>query len=168
MDALKDFNAWPIERARAELLRCCGSPRWAERMAAGRPYADAAALYAAAEHVWRGLEARDWEEAFREHPRIGGRDALRAKFAATRAWAQGEQAGVREAEEAVLEALAEGNRLYEERFGRLFIVCATGKSASEMLALLKARLANAPEAELAAAAGEQEKITRLRLEKMLR
>ncbi len=168
MGGLKELNAWPLERARAELLRCCGSARWADRMAAERPFNDEKALFASAERVWSALDPRDWEEAFRHHPRIGGKDALREKFAATRAWAQGEQAGVRAADEAVLDGLAEGNRLYEERFGRLFIVCATGKSAAEMLALLRERLSSAPEAELAVAAGEQAKITRLRLEKLLK
>lgn len=168
MGGLKELNAWPPERAREELLRCCGSSRWAERMAAERPFSDENTLLASADRVWSALEPRDWEEAFSRHPRIGGKDALRAKFAATRAWAQGEQAGVQAAEEAVLASLAEGNRTYEERFGRLFIVCAAGKSAAEMLALLKARLGNDPAAELAVAAGEQAKITRLRLEKLLK
>ena len=108
----------------------------------------------------------DWLEAFAAHPRIGDLDALRKKFASTANWCAGEQAGVAAADEAVLTALADGNRAYEARFGYIFIVCATGKSAAEMLAILTARLANDPEVELKVATAEQAKITRLRLEKL--
>ncbi len=109
----------------------------------------------------------DWLEAFAAHPRIGDVDALRAKFAATAAWASGEQAGVAGASESTLRALAEGNRDYEAKFGHIFIVCATGKTADEMLGLLRERLANEPDAELAVAAAEQAKITAIRLRKLL-
>src|SRR4029077_298098 len=97
-------------------------------MLARRPFADTASLYDASDEVWWSLGPADWGEAFAHHPRIGDRDALRARFAATRQWAEGEQAGVRGAAEEVLTALAEGNEAYEERFGYIFIVCATGKS----------------------------------------
>jgi 2-oxo-4-hydroxy-4-carboxy-5-ureidoimidazoline decarboxylase len=153
--------------ARVALERCCGATRWVERMCAARPYRDRAALLAAAESAFSGLGPADWREAFAHHPRIGDLASLRAKYASTAAWARGEQRGAAAAAAATLAALAEGNRAYEERFGYIFIVCATGKSADEMLALLRARMPHSPEREIAIAAEEQMKITRLRLEKLL-
>jgi len=167
MDALSHLDALLEAEARAAFLRCCGSQRWAAAMSRGRPYRDAASLFEAAEAHWNELGREDWLEAFRHHPRIGDRDALRARFAPTRAWAAAEQAGAGAADEAVLEALATGNRRYEARFGHIFIVCATGQSAPEMLAQLEARLHNDPDRELPIAAAEQAKITRLRLQKLL-
>ncbi len=163
---LDRINSWSDAEAREAFLRCCGARRWAEAMAARRPFADEDALYAAAEACDRGLTRDDWLEAFAAHPRIGDLDGLRKKFAATAAWAAGEQAGVGGAPDALLQALAEGNELYEAKFGHLFIVCATGRNAAEMLALLEQRLANDAETELRIAASEQAKITRLRLEKL--
>lgn len=157
---LSVLNALPPKGARAELIRCCGSIRWAERMEAGRPYVDKAALLAAAEKVWWGLEAQDWLEAFSHHPRIGQR-----KVEAV--WAKKEQEGVKTASSQVLQTLAERNHAYERRFGHIFLVCATGKSADEMLAVLDARMPNDPDKELRVAAGEQAKITALRLSKLL-
>jgi 2-oxo-4-hydroxy-4-carboxy-5-ureidoimidazoline decarboxylase len=167
MDALSRLNDLPAAEARAELLRCCGSSSWVLAMLARRPFADAAALYDASDTVWRSLGPADWREAFAHHPRIGDKDVLRSRFAATPQWEQGEQAGVQGAAEELLTALAEGNQAYEERFGYIFIVCATGKSAAEMLVLLLARLGHSPQEELAIAAEEQAKITRLRLTKLL-
>ena len=161
------FNALPVDGARGELLRCCGCARWADAVLAGRPFRDKAALLAASDAAWAATGEAEWREAFSHHPRIGGKDALRAKFAATRAWAKGEQSGAAAASEAVLDALAAGNAAYEKRFGHIFIVCATGKSAAEMLDLLKSRLPNDPAAELRLAAGEQNKITKIRLEKLI-
>jgi 2-oxo-4-hydroxy-4-carboxy-5-ureidoimidazoline decarboxylase len=136
-------------------------------MASRRPFSDAKALFAAAEEVWAGLGPADWMEAFSHHPRIGDKEGLRQRFATTRQWAAGEQSGVSEASEAVLEALAQGNRDYEARFGHIFIVCATGKGADEILGLLRERLGHDPETEHRAAAAEQARITRIRLEKLL-
>jgi 2-oxo-4-hydroxy-4-carboxy-5-ureidoimidazoline decarboxylase len=167
MDGLRRLNAMPSSEARAALLRCCGSSRWAEAVAAARPFADADALRAEAERAWWRLERGDWLEAFGHHPRIGDKDALRERFATTRTWAASEQGGVTASDEATLEALAAGNRDYEARFGYIFIVCASGKTAPEMLALLSARLSNPPDAELRIAASEQAKITKLRLDKLL-
>jgi 2-oxo-4-hydroxy-4-carboxy-5-ureidoimidazoline decarboxylase len=150
-----------------ELERCCGARAWVAAMLAAQPCADRAALEAAAEKAFAALKAEDWLEAFRHHPKIGDKAALRAKFASTREWASGEQAGAAAADEATLDALAKGNADYEARFGHIFIVCATGKSAAEMLALLKARIGNDPKEELCIAAGEQVKITKLRLAKLL-
>lgn len=164
---LSDLNALPPEKARDEFARCCGSAAWVEKMIARRPFADKAAVMGAADEAWAAAGEKDWLEAFSHHPRIGGKDALRAKFASTTAWAQGEQAKVAQADENTLDALAEGNADYEARFGFIFIVCATGKTAPEMLALLKARLPNERGPELSIAAAEQHKITKIRLEKLL-
>lgn len=164
---LAEFNVLPIGRAREELLRCCGCARWADAVLGARPFKDKAALFAAADAAWAGLGEADWLEAFSHHPRIGGKDALRARFAATRDWARGEQAGAAAASAAALDAFAAGNAAYESKFGRVFIVCATGKSAAEMLDLLQSRLLNDAKTELRLAAGEQSKITKIRLEKLL-
>jgi 2-oxo-4-hydroxy-4-carboxy-5-ureidoimidazoline decarboxylase len=160
------LNAMPSEDARAALLRCCGSRRWVEGIVARRPFASAAELFAAADEAWAGLGRDDWLEAFAAHPRIGDLDSLRKKFAMTADWAAHEQSGVAGAGDDILRRLADGNRRYEERFGYIFIVCATGKSAAEMLDILLRRMKNAPAEELAIAAAEQAKITRLRLEKL--
>jgi 2-oxo-4-hydroxy-4-carboxy-5-ureidoimidazoline decarboxylase len=166
-DALARLNRLPAGEARAEFLRCCGSRRWAEAMLAGRPYPDVATLFAAAERAWAASDPEDRLEALRHHPRIGDRAALEARFAASRSWSAAEQQGVAAASAEVLDSLAEGNRLYESRFGHVFLVCATGKTAPEMLALLRERLGNDPETELRIAAEQQSRITRLRLERLL-
>ncbi|MBS1664072.1 MAG: 2-oxo-4-hydroxy-4-carboxy-5-ureidoimidazoline decarboxylase [Bacteroidetes bacterium] len=149
------------------LRNCCGSTRWVEKMRAIFPVADREFLYAEAVSAWRACSEEDWREAFGHHPRIGDLEGLKKKFAATADWASQEQAGTGGASMEVLEALAEGNEAYERRYGYIFIVCATGKTAEEMLGLLRGRIGNVPEAELLVAMGEQEKITRIRLEKLL-
>ncbi|MBI3267962.1 MAG: 2-oxo-4-hydroxy-4-carboxy-5-ureidoimidazoline decarboxylase [Planctomycetes bacterium] len=164
---LAQLNALPRDEAHATFLRCCGARRWADALVAARPFRDAAALFLAAEGAERSLSPDDWKEAFAAHPKIGDVESLRKKFATTAQWAHGEQSGVRGASEEVLTGLAEGNGAYERRFGYIFIVCATGKSADEMLAILGGRLGHAPEKELGIAAAEQAKITRIRLEKLL-
>jgi len=164
---LDRLNRLSDSDARAAFERCCGARAWVERMCAGRPYADRAALDLEAERVARDLSAADWREAFGHHPRIGDVASLRERFAGTAHWAAAEQRGAAVAAEATLAALARANREYEEKFGHIFIVCATGKNADEMLALLEARMNNDPATELVVAAGEQMKITRLRLEKLL-
>ncbi len=153
----------PVE-APTLLTTCCGSTRWVERMLARRPFGSRDALLDAARHEWWALGPDDWRDAFSHHPKIGDGDTLRTRFAATRDLSEKEQAGVTGASEAVLDALAEGNRAYEEKFGYIFIVCATGKSAEEMLALLRERLPNEPEKEIRIAAQEQAKITAIRLD----
>jgi 2-oxo-4-hydroxy-4-carboxy-5-ureidoimidazoline decarboxylase len=152
--------------AHAALLRCCGSTHWAERMASQRPFADFDTLLDTARTVWKNLVRADWLEAFAAHPKIGDLGSLRAKFAQTATWSEQEQAGVATTAESTLQALAAGNRAYEEKFGFIFIVCATGKSAEEMLALLRQRLGNSAADELRIAAAEQEKITGLRLQRL--
>jgi 2-oxo-4-hydroxy-4-carboxy-5-ureidoimidazoline decarboxylase len=161
------LNALTEVEARAALQRCCGAARWAEQMATRRPFADPDAVFAAALEVARGLAQSDWLEAFAAHPRIGDLDSLRSKFAHTASWSAREQQSVASAAEATLRALAAGNEAYQAKFGHIFIVCASGKTADEMLALLEQRLGNAPADELRVAAAEQEKITRLRLQKLL-
>ncbi len=161
------LNRLDSQTAQAELLRCCGASRWVKEMASCRPFHDETKFFAAADEIWWQLSPEDWREAFSHHPRIGGLDGLRKKFTSTREWSMGEQTGVQEAAEDVLKALAAGNTAYEEKFGYIFIVCATGKSAEEMLAILQQRLPNDPAVEIKIAAEEQSKITRIRLEKLL-
>ena len=164
---LARLNALDATDAERELLKCCGSTAWARRMAAQRPFGDTQELLSAADDIWRSLDANDWLEAFAAHPKIGGKRAAREQDAQAQSWSEQEQSGAREAGQATLDELAEANRAYEERFGHIFIVCATGKTAGEMLALLRARLSNDAATELRNAAEEQRKITRLRLEKLL-
>jgi 2-oxo-4-hydroxy-4-carboxy-5-ureidoimidazoline decarboxylase len=165
--AFEVLNRAPFDAARDALTRCCGSQRWVEAMLARLPFASDSALFAAAEAVWHQLEGEDYLEAFSHHPRLGAElPELARRFGTTAAWASAEQSGVQNAETETLARLQAGNRRYEERFGFTFILCATGKSASEMLAALEQRLANEASAELALAAAEQAKITRLRLEKL--
>jgi 2-oxo-4-hydroxy-4-carboxy-5-ureidoimidazoline decarboxylase len=153
------LNALSAEQAALALTRCCGATRWVEQLNALRPFASSDALFAAAEQVWNALSVEDHLQAFAHHPRIGER-----KLAPEATLSRREQSGVTQAGEPLLAALHEGNRAYEERFGFVFLVCATGKSAAEMLALLQERLANDRSAELRNAAAEHAKITRLRLQ----
>ncbi|MEM9069008.1 MAG: 2-oxo-4-hydroxy-4-carboxy-5-ureidoimidazoline decarboxylase [Myxococcota bacterium] len=161
------LNPLSEEDAARALTRCCGSSRWVRGMLARRPFADDEALHAAADEVWATMERADILEAFTHHPRIGGDlDALREKFGGDVKWSGDEQASIHDASEAVLTKLRDGNVAYEARYGFIFIVCATGKSAAEMLALLQGRMNHEPGDELAIAAAEQAKITHLRLEKL--
>ena len=164
---LARLNALPEAEAVEALTRCCGAARWVRAMAAQRPFASSWALLIAARTEWVKAGREEILEAFGHHPRIGDLDSLRSKFASTAAWASGEQRGAEGADDQLLRNLAEGNAEYQAQFGWIFIVCATGKSAREMLGLLWERLENPPDLELQIAAAEQEKITRLRLEKLL-
>ena len=162
---LDRLNALPPNEAEATLISCCGSTEWARRMAAARPYASEAGLAEAADRIWRGLSRADWLEAFAAHPKIGSTaPAGRGKAPE---WSREEQRGTNAASPETLARLAAANRDYEARFGHIFIVCASGRSAEEMLSLARQRLANDPDRELSLAAEEQRKITRLRLEKLL-
>ncbi|MFD1871582.1 2-oxo-4-hydroxy-4-carboxy-5-ureidoimidazoline decarboxylase [Hymenobacter bucti] len=164
---LSDLNAL-APAARAEALgTCCGAVAWVAALNDQFPFASPAALFEAAERIWDNLGEADWREAFKHHPKIGDVNALKEKFASTATWAAGEQGAVRQAAPETLEALAAGNDTYAQKFGYIFIVCATGKSADEMLALLQARLPHEPAQEIHVARSEQAKITRLRLEKLL-
>jgi len=161
------LNTLSREAAREALTRCCGATRWVRGMLARLPFASHTAMYAAAVEIWAQLGPDDYREAFGHHPEIGSDLAeLRKRFTKTASWSENEQRAVQGASDATLHALRDGNQAYRERFGFSFIVCATGKSAEEMLALLQARLKHAPDLELGIAAAEQAKITHLRLEKL--
>ncbi len=164
---LHEFNILPKEQLIEALTRCCGSAAWVNKMLPFIPADDMVELLEDAEAQWYECSPDDWKEAFSHHPRIGDVESLTKKFASTAQWASGEQSGVNAASGKTIEELAEGNRLYEEKFGYIFIVCATGKSAEEMLSLLQARLPNVPTEEIEIAAEEQNKITKLRLQKLL-
>jgi len=153
-------NALAPAEAREALARCCGSSRWVAGMLARRPFASTDALHAAADEVWRALSPADLLEAFACHPRIGQRP--------TSAWSAEEQARAAAGGTDAAAALRDLNEAYFARFGYIFIICATGKSADEILAALRARLPNDPATELTVAAAEQARITRLRLEKLTR
>jgi OHCU decarboxylase len=153
--------------ARAALARCCGSARWVTGMLARRPFASDDALYAAADEIWGALGRDDLLEAFSHHPQIG-QSTANTRTEATRAWSAEEQSRAAGAPADTAAALRALNQTYADRFGHIFIVCATGKSADEILAALRARLDNPPDAELAVAAAEQALITRLRLGKLAR
>ena len=131
------------------------------------PFADKASLLGAAEEIWWQCTEKDWLEAFTHHPRIGSRETMAQKFSSTAHWTVDEQKGTTQADEETIDGLLAGNKEYEEKFGFIFIVCATGKSAVEMLSLLQARLPNEKQYEIRIAAAEQHKITMLRLEKLL-
>jgi 2-oxo-4-hydroxy-4-carboxy-5-ureidoimidazoline decarboxylase len=162
------MESWQwLDRARAAeaaawLRSCCGATRWVERMLARRPFGSADTLQRAAGQEWFSLTREDWLEAIGHHPRLGDRDALRARFSGA-ALSAAEQSSVTAAPDAVLDELADANRRYESRFGFIFIACATGQSADMILGLLKARLHNDPDTELRIAAEEIAKINALRL-----
>lgn len=157
---LRWFNSLTSTLTEAALHACCASPAWTKQMATERPFATMADLFATAERMWLDLDESDWHDAFAAHPRIGDRSGA--------AHTRTEQAGTTGAAAETLAALADGNRRYEERFDRVFLICATGKSADDMLAALQQRLDADPADELRTAAGEQTKITALRLERLFR
>jgi OHCU decarboxylase len=169
---LERLNGLRRDRAVAELLQCCGSRAWADTVADARPFASGEALLDTADAAWRALAAEDWLEAFRAHPRIGERASQHARedVAAERraaAWSDQEQAAVLTASAAALAELAALNRLYEQRFGHIFLICATGLDTSDILEALRWRIDNDPAEELHIAAEEQRRITRIRLELLL-
>ena len=163
---LDAFNSAPEKDATTALLSCCASHRWSLALVAARPFSSEEALFLAADQVWAPMQEADWMEAFRAHPRIGERKPAEAS-AQSKAWSSGEQAQVHAAQAAILGEFAEGNRAYEQQFGFTYIVCATGKSAEEMLSILKRRLASDRAAELREAAEQQRQITQIRLRKWL-
>ncbi len=164
---LNEFNLLSPKQAQSELLKCCGSARWAAEVTAARPFENVDRLSAKADRIWSSLSTEDWLEAFRAHPQIGEKKAATQQSEQTQTWSAQEQYRLENAPINTRAALAEGNLRYKQRFGFIFIICATGKTAEEMLENLKLRLQNDRETELRAAAEEQRKITRLRLEKLL-
>jgi len=165
--SLERFNRLPRQRALRVLLDCCGSRKWAQQMAARRPFAAEAELFEAADKTWSGLAREDWLEAFQHHPPIGETRAKAKQSATASQWSAKEQSSSLKAAPAVLQELAAQNRAYADKFGYVFLICATGKSSEEILNALRQRLPNDPDTELRAAAEEQRKIARLRLEKLL-
>ena len=161
LDPRERFNRLPEEEAATELRAVCHSRRWAKEVAAGRPYADLAALQRAADEVWLGLGPEDWLEAFAAHPRIGEGGGAAAD------WSRQEQAGVGDDDD-VRARLARGNADYEARFGHVFLISAAGRDAPEILAALTERLGNDPATELRVAAEEHRTITRLRIQRLMR
>jgi 2-oxo-4-hydroxy-4-carboxy-5-ureidoimidazoline decarboxylase len=166
-DVLKRWNQLSAEEAENEILACCGSRVWAREMANRRPIADPARLLSVSDEVWRSLSERDWTEAFESHPRIGESHSARGRDRRSAAWSSEEQHTARAEIDAVKVALAEGNGEYERQFGRIFIVCATGKTGAEILEILRHRLHNDRATEMREAAEQQRQITRLRLKKWL-
>ena len=143
----------------------CGSDAWCHRMAGRTVADDRDAVHQTADEVFGTLDADDWRQAFAAHPRIGDLDSLRMKFAGNCRWSSGEQSGMAGVDERTLRDLQTANETYFERFGYIFIICATGRSADEMLSACRSRLAHGPAEELPVAAAEQRKITHLRIDK---
>jgi 2-oxo-4-hydroxy-4-carboxy-5-ureidoimidazoline decarboxylase len=166
-EVLVRWNGLTQEEAVQEILPCCGSKTWATKMAAKRPIQDEGLLLATSDEIWRSLGEADWLEAFQSHPRIGESRAEKVATAQSSAWSEQEQQKAAAADEAMKNALKWGNREYELKFGRIFIVCATGKSASEILEILRRRLQNDPATELRQATEEQRQIMQIRLSKWL-
>ena len=166
-ETLAAWNAADATEARNAMLACCGSKRWADAMVALRPIASVFVLSEAADRVWATMQEADWLEAFACHPRIGDRNASIHAGEQSAAWSRTEQAQTNSASDRVLEEIAAGNERYEERFGFTYIVCATGKSAEEMLAILNRRLGSTREIELREAAEQQRQIIQIRLGKWL-
>jgi OHCU decarboxylase len=166
---LAAWNQADEAAAQHAMIACCGSRRWAAAMVALRPFESVESLSLAADEVWSAMEEPDWLEAFACHPRIGERAPPRTAHAAAKSaeWSMQEQSSAAQAAERTLVELEAGNALYEERYGFTYIVCATGKSAAEMLAILKRRLASDRATELREAAGQQRQITQIRLGKWL-
>jgi 2-oxo-4-hydroxy-4-carboxy-5-ureidoimidazoline decarboxylase len=166
-EVLARWNDLGPNEAEEEISPCCGSKAWANQMASRRPLFDETALLSASDEVWKGLKESDWVEAFRSHPRIGEASSEAPRSAKAAAWSGEEQKKLGSASDDLKQALAEGNRAYEQRFHRIFIVCATGKSPQEILEILRRRLRNDDSTELHEAAEQQRQITQLRLKKWL-
>ena len=162
---LEEFNNQTKDKASADLLKCCGSTRWLDKLMKHFPFVSIEDLKISSDRIWFSCSEKDWLEAFSHHPKIGQKP--NEKFNSTKEWAEQEQSNVKNANQIVLAELAEANRLYDKKFGYKFIICATGKSATEILEILNERLNNQPAKELHIAAGEQNKITHLRIDKLL-
>jgi 2-oxo-4-hydroxy-4-carboxy-5-ureidoimidazoline decarboxylase len=166
-DTLTRWNFLPATAAANEILPCCGSQAWVDGIVARRPLPNEESLLAASDEIWRSLTESDWLEAFRSHPRIGESQAPKAASQRSVAWSAQEQQNVEGADESVKIALAEGNREYERRFSRIFIVCASGKSPAEILKILQRRMKNDDHTDLQEAAEQQRQITQIRLKRWL-
>ena len=161
------FNTQPSEQLFSELEKCCGSSQWINKVIANRPFNNIDHLHQVSDEIWVNLADYDYLEAFTHHPQIGDIESMQKKFASTANWAENEQKGSNQASIEVLSALKTANQDYLSKFGFIFIVCATGKTAQQMLDLLKQRMGNDNTTELEIAATEQNKITHLRINKLL-
>lgn len=166
-NAINQLNTSTVDHVESLLMQCCTSSLWVKLLVSEIPFTDYDNLVNVANNVWKGLSESDYLEAFEGHPKIGDVNSLREKYVTTKALATGEQASINTAPDNVLEALAHGNYVYEKKFGFIFIVCATGKSAAEMLKLLEQRYTNNRNVELVNAIEEQRKIFQIRIIKML-
>jgi 2-oxo-4-hydroxy-4-carboxy-5-ureidoimidazoline decarboxylase len=166
-EVLARWNTLPREEAERAILPCCGSKTWAASMASKRPIEDETSLLASSDLIWQNLDESEWLEAFRSHPRIGESRAEHNSAPQSWAWSAQEQQKAATADDSVKMALKQGNLEYEQKFGRIFIVCATGKSASEILEILRGRLHNDDATELRRAVEEQRQIMYLRLKKWI-
>jgi 2-oxo-4-hydroxy-4-carboxy-5-ureidoimidazoline decarboxylase len=164
---LARWHALTPGEAVAEILSCCGSPAWARKLTAMRPFANEQKLFAAADACWQSLPPSDWLEAFRSHPRIGEQHSQNKTTATSAAWSKSEQSQMKDADAAILLRMREAHREYEERFGRIFIVCASGKKPAELLRILEQRLNSDPAQELLESAAQQQQIMQLRLRRWL-
>lgn len=167
MQGIDELNQLSREEAASELVKCCGSIEWAQAVAAERPFKSVDELLATSDRIWWLLEPADWLDAFSHHPQIGEQQSERPQAAEASRWSAEEQSGTSGTDDDTRATLVAANRAYLNKFGYIFIVCATGKSAAEMLSLLQQRLPNDSEAELHIAAEEQRRITHLRLRKLL-
>ena len=163
---IHDLDVMPTDRLKETLHKCCGSTEWVNKIVSLLPYEELVELLDMAEKFWYECTEADWKEAFSQHPKIGDANDLKERFSSTAEWASDEQGQVQQASQQELDEFAEANKAYEKKFGYIFIISATGKSAAEMLQSLRERLDNSPEEELKIAAEEQNKITLLRLEKL--
>src|SRR5688572_4299154 len=164
---LHELNILPRQELMDALMKCCGSHAWVSKMLPFFPADDMVELLEDAEEQWFLCSEVDWKEAFAQHPRIGDIESMQKKFNSSAHWEAEEQSGIKNASSQMLEELAEANKRYEEKFGYIFIVCASGMTAEEMMAMLQTRLQNSAEVEIEVAADEQNKITKLRIEKLL-
>ena len=164
---LTQLNLLTQKQAYEEFYKCCACQRLCKELSEMRPFSDIKHLLSTADSLWQNYGESEFLEAFKGHSKIGDLDSLKKKYANTRQWSQQEQAGMQTVDEKTLLELMNLNKVYEDRFGFIFIVCATGKTASEMLKILKSRINNDAVQELQIAAGEQAKITKIRLEKLL-
>ena len=167
MRYIEEWNAMTADAASEAVLPCCGSHAWARGLASRRPLSTLPELLAASDAAWWSLSEQDWQQAFDSHPRIGEQHAVTLATDASLAWSAGEQHAADLSGDDAKAKLSEGNRAYEAIFGRIFIVCATGRTAQEMLAILARRMHNTPEAELQETAEQQRQITHIRLRKWL-
>lgn len=164
---IDQLNAQPLDQAKNAFMMCCTASTWINKMVSHRPYRNIEHMQQMAIEVWNSLTFDDYMEAFSGHPKIGDPNSLKTKFKVTQHLAENEQSAVQSASDEVIDALAAANRLYEEKFGYIFIVCATGKSAEQMLELVRQRLENEAQQEIQTAAAEQAKITAIRIDKMM-